>query len=164
MTSVRSRPPEVEPPRLGGQSELTLSVQNPVRATGVPTRSRVRKILQLILPPASEITVRFADVAEARELNSSYRGRDYATNILSFPYHRDAGSISGDLVLCPEIVEREAKAQNKTLAAHYTHLLVHGALHLQGWDHDNDLDANRMEEHERELLARLGVADPYAQA
>lgn len=164
MTSVRSRPPEVEASRPVELSQLTLSVQNPARATGVPTRSRVRKILQLILPSGSEITVRFSGVAEARQLNSSYRGRDYATNILSFPYHFDTDSVSGDLVLCPEVIEREAAAQNKTLAAHYTHLLVHGALHLQGWDHDNDLDANSMEQQERELLARLGVADPYTQA
>ena len=164
MTSVRSRPPELTSPGHTAPSGLVLSIQNPARATGVPTRSRVRKVLELILPSASEITVRFAGLAEARELNSTYRGRYYATNILSFPYHCDTDSVSGDLVLCPEVVEREAKAQNKMLAAHYTHLLVHGALHLQGWDHDNDVDASSMEQHERELLARLGVADPYAQA
>lgn len=152
------------PRRHAVPSGFVLSIQNPARAAGVPTRSRVRKILELILPSASEVTVRFADAAEARELNSTYRGRDYATNILSFPYHCDTDSVSGDLVLCPEVIEREAAAQNKALAAHYTHLLVHGALHLQGWDHANDLDANSMEQHERELLARLGIADPYMRA
>lgn len=141
--------------------QLSLSVQNPARASNLPTRERIRKILSAALTRPAEITVRFAPLAEAQRLNSSYRGRDYATNILSFVYQCDQDKVAGDLVLCPEIVEEEAQAQKKALAAHYAHLLVHGALHLQGWDHENDADAERMEAHERVLLAGLGIDDPY---
>lgn len=141
--------------------QLLLSVQNPARANNVPTRAQVRKLLTLALTRAAEITVRFASRAEAQALNRDYRGRDYATNILSFPYHVNDMSVSGDLVLCPEVVEREAQAQDKALATHYAHLLLHGVLHLQGWDHDNDIDAKSMEARECELLAQIGIADPY---
>ena len=94
-------------------------------------------------------------------LNREYRGKDHATNVLSFPY--ETGSLLlGDLVICPPVVAREASEQGKPLAAHYAHLTVHGMLHLQGWDHENDGDAQAMEEKEAKILAALGYPDPYA--
>lgn len=141
--------------------ELSLSVQNPARATNLPTRAQIRKILSSVLTRAAEITVRFAGIEEGRELNETYRGRDYATNILSFTYHCDDAMVAGDLVLCPDVVAQEARAQSKSLPDHYAHLLVHGALHLQGWDHEKPAEAKRMETYERKLLAQLGIADPY---
>ena len=108
-----------------------------------------------------EITIRLVDADEGQTLNNEYRGKDYATNVLSFPYDTEP-VVMGDLVICPSVVAREAAEQNKPLAAHYAHLTVHGMLHLQGWDHDNDDDADAMENEEKEILAALGYPDPYA--
>ena len=107
-----------------------------------------------------QITIRLVDVEEGRELNKEYRGKDYATNVLSFPYETEP-LVMGDLVICPAVVAQEAAEQNKPLAAHYAHMTVHGMLHLQGWDHENDDDAQDMENEERILLAALGYPDPY---
>ncbi len=109
-----------------------------------------------------EITIRLVDEDEGQALNREYRGKDYATNVLSFPYDSEP-RVVGDLVICPSVVAREAAAQNKALAAHYAHLTVHGMLHLQGWDHENDDDAQAMEDEERTILAALGFSDPYAE-
>ncbi len=109
-----------------------------------------------------EITIRLVDEDEGQALNREYRGKDYATNVLSFPYDSEP-RVVGDLVICPSVVAREAAAQNKALAAHYAHLTVHGMLHLQGWDHENDADAQAMEDEERTILAALGFSDPYAE-
>lgn len=109
-----------------------------------------------------EITIRLVDAEEGQALNKEYRSKDYATNVLSFPYETEP-VVMGDLVICPSVVAREASEQNKPLAAHYAHLTVHGMLHLQGWDHENDEDARQMEDEEREILAALGYADPYAE-
>jgi probable rRNA maturation factor len=117
----------------------------------------VRAALEL----PGEITVRVVGEAEGRSLNREYRGKDYATNVLSFPYESEP-LVMGDLVICPGVVAKEAAEQNKALDAHYAHLTVHGMLHLQGWDHDNDEDAQAMEDEEREILAALGYPDPYA--
>jgi len=107
-----------------------------------------------------QVTIRLVDAEEGQELNREYRGKDYATNVLSFPYETDP-IVMGDLVICPAVVAREALEQNKPLAAHYAHLTVHGMLHLQGWDHENDVDAQEMENQERIILAALGYPDPY---
>ncbi len=108
-----------------------------------------------------EITIRLVDPDEGQELNAEYRGKDYATNVLSFPYDTEP-VVVGDLVICPSVVAREAAEQNKPLAAHYAHLTVHGMLHLQGWDHEEDDAAQEMEDEERKILAALGYPDPYA--
>ena len=108
-----------------------------------------------------EITIRLVDADEGQALNNEYRGKDYATNVLSFPYEVEPVT-QGDLVICPSVVAREAAEQNKPLDAHYAHLTVHGMLHLQGLDHDNDDDAQAMEDEERKILAALGFPDPYA--
>ena len=110
----------------------------------------------------AEVTVRFVDDAEGRDLNRDYRGKDYATNVLSFPYE-SGERICGDLVLCQPVVEAEAREQAKTLEAHYAHMVVHGMLHLQGHDHETGKDdAERMEALERDILKTLGYPDPYA--
>jgi probable rRNA maturation factor len=112
----------------------------------------------------AEITVRIVGQEEGRSLNRDYRKKDYATNVLTFDYAQSP-VVSADLVLCADVVEREAKEQNKTLQAHYAHLIVHGALHAQGWDHEtSDADAREMEAYETEILAGLGFANPYEDA
>jgi len=112
------------------------------------------------LAGGGQITIRLVDADEGRVLNNDYRGKDYATNVLSFPYDTEP-MVTGDLVICPALVAREAAEQNKPLAAHYAHLTVHGMLHLQGRDHETDEDAQAMEDEEREILAALGYPDPY---
>ena len=141
--------------------ELTLSVQYPGGSRGAPTRPEVRRWVRASCPLPAEVAVRFVDREEGQQLNRDYRGKDYATNVLSFPYETGE-RICGDLVLCREVVEREAREQGKTAAAHYAHMVVHGMLHLQGHDHETShVDATRMEALEREILAALGYPDPY---
>lgn len=132
--------------------------------TDLPCRADIRRWARAALdidgPRGGQIVVRFVDEAEGRELNRAYRGKDYATNILSFPYEREP-LVCGDLVICVPVVAREAAEQRKTAQAHYAHLIVHGVLHLQGYDHEQSSDAQRMEDKERTLLAAFGFADPY---
>ena len=110
---------------------------------------------------SAEITVRVVDAEEGRELNQSYRGKDYATNVLTFDYAH-APAVMADLIICAPVVEQEAKEQGKTLEAHYAHLLVHGVLHAQGWDHEEDEEAQVMEELEAKILQGLGFESPYS--
>ena len=124
-------------------------------------RHRVARWIRAALAAPAEITVRIVDGAEGLALNLEFRGQDHATNVLTFPYATEP-LLSADLVLCAPVVEREAKAQGITLAAHYAHLLVHGTLHAQGFDHERAADAIRMETRETEILAGLGFADPYS--
>ena len=123
-------------------------------------RHRVSRWLRAALERDAEITVRIVGADEARQLNRDYRGRDYATNVLTFDYVREPVVVA-DLVLCAPVVEREAAAQRLPLHAHYAHLLVHGALHAQGWDHERDDDAAAMEAREATVLAALGFDNPY---
>ena len=119
-----------------------------------------RWIRAALAVPAAEITVRVVDDAEGLALNRAYRSQDHATNVLTFPYPGEP-VIAADLVLCAPVVEREAEAQGIALAAHYAHLVVHGTLHAQGFDHERAADAKRMEAREREILLALGFPDPY---
>jgi probable rRNA maturation factor len=135
-------------------------VQFAAQAAPLPTRAEVRKWVRAAHPGAAELTVRFVDAEEGRALNARYRGKDYATNVLTFPYAREP-LLSGDLVLCAPVVLREAAEQGKAAAAHFAHLVVHGMLHLQGHDHEKAAEARAMEQKEREILARLGYPDPY---
>lgn len=128
---------------------------------GVLPRHRVARWMRAALEAPAEIAVRIVDADEGRALNRDYRGKDYATNVLTFDYSREP-VVQADLVLCAPVVEREAHEQGKTIQAHYAHLLVHGTLHAQGYDHERARDARVMEARERAVLASLGFADPYA--
>ncbi|HRN75717.1 rRNA maturation RNase YbeY [Ottowia sp.] len=127
-------------------------------------RHRVARWLRATLGEqvqAAEITVRIVGDDEGRQLNRDFRARDYATNVLTFDYS-GAPLVAADLVLCAPVVAREAAEQGKPLADHYAHLLVHGALHAQGWEHEtSDEDAEAMEAHESAVLTGLGLPDPY---
>ena len=124
-------------------------------------RHAVARWIRHALAREAEITVRIVDRDEGRALNRDYRHKDYATNVLTFDYSREP-VVCADLVLCAPVVAQEAREQGKTLQAHYAHLLVHGTLHAQGWEHEtSEADAQAMEAHETALLARLGVANPY---
>ncbi len=123
-------------------------------------RHKVTRWIRHALASDAEITVRIVDADEGQALNRDYRHKDYATNVLTFDYTQEP-VVTADLVLCAPVVEREAREQNKGLEEHYAHLLVHGALHAQGWDHDDDEDAQVMELRESEIMARLGFDNPY---
>ena len=140
---------------------LRLSLQMPDgRHRAWLPRHRVARWVSLALPGPAEITVRIVDVAEARRLNREFRGKDYATNVLTFDYAREPAVVA-DIVLCTGVVEHEARTQGIPLGDHYAHLVLHGALHAAGHDHRHAREARRMERLEAELLARLGIADPY---
>lgn len=124
-------------------------------------RHKVARWIRHALQTDAEITVRIVDAEEGLALNRDYRKKDYATNVLTFDYTMEP-IVTADLVLCAPVVAQEAKEQGKTLQAHYAHLLVHGALHAQGWDHEtSEEDAQVMELRETEILARLGFDNPY---
>lgn len=130
-------------------NDLTLWVESAL----LPTTSR------------NEITIRIVDSAESHKLNLTYRGKDSPTNVLSFPFECPAEvelPLLGDLVICQQVVEKEAQEQNISLMDHYAHLIIHGVLHLQGFDHMNDQDAEVMEGLETQIMQRLGLPDPYA--
>lgn len=148
---------------------LDLSVQYACNRAGLPSRADFRRWLRAAEPGAARITVRLVDEEEGRQLNRDYRGKDYATNVLTFAYGEgedmplpEGLPLMGDLVLCRAVVEREAAAQGKPVEAHYAHLSVHGMLHLQGFDHEDEAEAEEMEAQERAILAGLGFDDPYA--
>ena len=141
---------------------LTLSLQfADKRHRDLLPRHKVARWLKAALESDAELTVRMVDVEEGQALNRDYRQKDYATNVLTFDYTQEP-VVMADLILCAPVIEREAQEQNKELVAHYAHMLVHGALHAQGWDHLEDDEAQAMEQREREILAALGFDDPYA--
>ena len=144
---------------------LNLSVQYACNQGGLPSRPQIRAWVRAALDVdekrGGQITIRFVEPEEGQSLNNDYREKDYATNVLSFPYEVEP-VVAGDLVICATVVEREAAEQEKTLEAHYTHLIVHGILHLQGYDHEiGENEALLMENKERTILAQLGFSDPY---
>jgi len=126
----------------------------------LPTRSQFRRWVKSTVEQQADITIRIVDAPESRALNHDYRGKDYATNVLTFVYD-EMNSLSADIVLCAEVVEQEARRQCKELLAHYAHLTVHGVLHAQGYDHVEDDDAAMMEQKEIAILERLGFINPY---
>ncbi|MDM0123449.1 rRNA maturation RNase YbeY [Variovorax arabinosiphilus] len=124
-------------------------------------RHRVTRWIRHALDIDGEITVRIVDAEEGQRLNREFRGKDYATNVLTFDYAQSP-IVMADLVLCAPVVAREAKENRKTLADHYAHLLVHGTLHAQGWDHEtSEADADEMEAYEIDILAEMGIRSPY---
>ena len=146
--------------------QLTLSLQfsqlsDPAPHRAALPRHKVARWLRHALDADGEFTVRIVDTEEGQTLNRDYRQKDYATNVLTFDYAQEP-VVMADLVLCAPVVAREAAEQGKTLQQHYAHLLVHGALHAQGWDHEtSEADAEAMEAREIEILAALGLPNPY---
>jgi probable rRNA maturation factor len=138
---------------------LSLQFADP-RHRAALRRADVARWIRAALAVPAEITVRIVDGDEGLALNRDFRGQDHATNVLTFPYG-DAPTLAADLVLCAPVVEAQAKAQALDLVAHYAHLIVHGTLHAQGFDHERAAEAKRMEARESEILVGLGFADPY---
>ncbi|CAG1003413.1 Endoribonuclease YbeY [Burkholderiales bacterium] len=159
-TSV-TRPPESRARAQGAAPRLSLAVQYAVARTGLPAAPTLRRWAAAALERDVRVTLRFVGLAEGRTLNALYRGKEHATNVLTFVYD-DAVPLAGDIVLCVPVLRREAREGGRTLSAHCAHLVVHGMLHLQGHDHATPRDAGRMEARETALLAGLGCADPYA--
>ena len=151
-----------------GPIHLDVAVNYAAPRAGVPAAVSFRKWVAAALKGRireADLAIRIVDEREGQALNRHYRGKDYATNVLSFPAELPEGGtlpLLGDLVICAPVVAREAAEQGKPVAAHYAHLTVHGVLHLLGWDHEHDKDAEAMEQLEREVLAELGLPDPYA--
>ena len=140
---------------------LALSLQQPDdRHRQVLARHKVARWIRAAIDAPAEVTVRIVDEAEGLALNRDYRAKAHATNVLTFDYAQEP-IVVADLVLCAPVVAREAREQGITLEAHYAHLLVHGALHAQGWDHQRTADARAMEARESELLMALGFTDPH---
>ncbi|HYP67904.1 MAG TPA: rRNA maturation RNase YbeY [Thiobacillaceae bacterium] len=180
MPSTRSKPPITKPKTTDGRQRLSLSVQYAHAAEPIPSRAQFRRWVNAALAPLApfrgrgvagegkrvSVTLRLVDNEEGRALNRDFRGKDYATNVLTFAYGEEANSaemsLSGDIILCAPVVKDEAKQQGKALLAHYAHLTVHGMLHLQGYDHETDQEAVIMEANETAILAKLGFSDPYA--
>jgi probable rRNA maturation factor len=148
-----------------GEHRLSLAVQYASAADGLPTRAQFRRWVKAALQRDVDMTLRIVGESEGRALNRDYRGRDYATNVLTFAYDevapRDPAPLQGDVVICAPVVVREAAAQHKDLLAHYAHLTIHATLHLQGYDHDSDGDAAAMETLETALMLKLHYPDPY---
>jgi probable rRNA maturation factor len=146
------------------QVDLQIASQ---QADNLPKQTDIEAWLDatiLLFQSDAELTVRIVDIAESQQLNSDYRGKDKPTNVLSFPFETPPEvelDLLGDLVICKQVVENEAQAQNKPINAHWAHMVVHGALHLLGYDHINDDDAEEMESLESEIIQKLGFDDPY---
>ena len=144
--------------------KLSLSVQYAdTRLQEILPRPLLRKTVQAALYFPAELTLRFVDAEEGRVLNRDYRGKDYATNVLTFAYteEEDAEVTQADIILCADVLETEAQEQKKSVVDHARHLIVHGVLHAQGYDHETDEEAEEMEGLEIQILAALGLANPY---
>ncbi|HGM9748081.1 TPA: rRNA maturation RNase YbeY [Proteus mirabilis] len=149
-------------------SEVILDLQVATENTqGLPSEAQFITWLKAVLPqfqPLSEVTIRIVDEAESHELNLTYRGKDRPTNVLSFPFEAPPEvelPLLGDLIICRQVVEKEADEQNKTVEEHWAHMVIHGCLHLLGYDHIEDDEAEEMEGLETEILQKLGYEDPY---
>ncbi|MDO9282204.1 MAG: rRNA maturation RNase YbeY [Methylotenera sp.] len=140
--------------------KLHASIQYASNQTNLPTARQFRQWAKATLRVDTEVTIRIVDEAEGRLLNNTYRGKDYATNVLTFPLTEEP-YLMGDIIICAPVVEVEANAQNKALHAHYAHLTVHGILHLHGYDHENEAQAELMEGIETAIVTKLGYPSPY---
>ena|SRR5690554_570384 len=151
-------------------SNLTVDLQVACQANNLPSTASFEAWVEATLAHVNhhgetELTIRLVDPDEGLELNQQYRGKDYATNVLSFPFESPIPlpvHLLGDLVICAAVVVDEASKQHKELTAHWAHMVVHGTLHLLGYDHIEDHEAEHMEQLEKDILAALGYADPYA--
>ncbi|WP_312241768.1 rRNA maturation RNase YbeY [Pantoea sp.] len=149
-------------------SDVILDLQQACEnSAGLPDEAAFRRWLEAAVTPfqpESEVTIRLVDEAESHELNLTYRSKDKPTNVLSFPFEAPPGielPLLGDLIICRQVVEQEAAEQGKTLEAHWAHMVVHGTLHLLGYDHIEDDEAEEMETIETEIMLALGYPDPY---
>lgn len=140
--------------------KLIITLQNASHETAVPSSSQFKRWAKASLRVDTEVTLRIVDEEEGRYLNREYRGKDYATNVLTFPL-TETPHLIGDIVLCAPVIREEAHAQNKSIEAHYAHLTVHGVLHLHGYDHVIEAQAALMEGIEVTILQKLGYANPY---
>ncbi|MFA0471976.1 rRNA maturation RNase YbeY [Vibrio sp. 10N.222.51.E8] len=144
--------------------DLQLAVEN---EQGLPTEQDIQLWLDKTIPQFqenAELTVRIVDTQESHQLNHEYRGKDKPTNVLSFPFEAPPGielDLLGDLIICRQVVEKEAEEQSKPLLAHWAHMVVHGSLHLLGYDHIEDDEAEEMESFETEIMQSMGFEDPY---
>ncbi|WP_373950049.1 rRNA maturation RNase YbeY [Vibrio pomeroyi] len=144
--------------------DLQIAVEN---EQGLPTKQDIQLWLDKTIPQFqenAELTVRIVDTDESHQLNHEYRGKDKPTNVLSFPFEAPPGielDLLGDLIICRQVVEKEAEEQNKPLLAHWAHMVVHGSLHLLGYDHIEDDEAEEMESLETEIMQAMGFEDPY---
>ena len=147
---------------------LDLDVQYPdARLESTITPELVERWVRATLLGPAELTIRFVDSAEGQTLNRDYRGKDYATNVLTFAYNEgeelaEDEPTQADIILCTDVLQREAEEQKKTVEEHAAHLVVHGVLHAQGYDHEHDEEAEEMEQFERDIMESLGYPDPYA--
>lgn len=139
--------------------QLKLSIQRATQRE-TPSRSQFLRWVKAVLNVDTEVTIRIVSANEGRALNAAYRGKDYATNVLTFPLTEEP-HLMGDIILCAPVVEKEAREQGKDLMAHYAHMTVHGILHLHGYDHETEAQAELMEALEVETLRKLGYANPY---
>jgi probable rRNA maturation factor len=144
-------------PTKSTRSKNRVSLQFAVPRSGLPGPRLLRRWASAATPKGLQVTLRIVGAVEGRHLNRTFRKNNRATNVLSFSYGKEAG----DVVLCHQVVEREARAQGKSVAAHYAHLVVHGVLHLRGYDHDARARAAKMEQREIRILRRLGFRNPY---
>jgi probable rRNA maturation factor len=144
---------------------IALAVQYTYGATAaLPTRAQIRRWVGAAAQMPLQVTVRFVSPHEARQLNRDFRGRDYATNVLTFPYSAPSAKVaSGDIAVCAAVIAKEAQSQKKAAHDHFAHIIMHGILHLQGYDHQGEDDAAEMEARERLLLRRFRIDDPYVQ-
>ena len=164
MPMMRQAPPQTK--QMNGKNKLSLSVQfADERLSDTITRPHIRRWVKAAQLAPAELTIRFVNEQEGRLLNHDYRGKVYATNVLTFSYnestHSDDDIVRADIVLCSDVVLREAKDQHRSVEHHVAHLIVHGVLHAQGYDHESDDEALEMENFETEILAKLGIPDPY---
>jgi probable rRNA maturation factor len=139
---------------------LNLAVQYASSQINLPAKTKFRQWAKAAVRVDTEVTIRIVDETEGRELNNTYRGKDYATNVLTFPLTEEP-HLMGDIIICAPVVAAEALAQNKSLEAHYAHLTVHGILHLHGYDHEIEAQAELMESIETAIVTKLGYANPY---
>jgi len=139
---------------------LNLAIQYASTLADLPNRTQFRKWAKAAARVDTEATIRIVDEAEGRELNKAYRGKDYATNVLTFPLTEEP-HLMGDIIICAPVVAAEALAQDKSLDSHYAHLTVHGILHLHGYDHEIEAQAELMESLETAIVTKLGYANPY---
>jgi probable rRNA maturation factor len=152
---------------MSAKNKLSLTVQYPdARLETVATKAKIRKWVQAALLGPAELTIRFVDAAEGQTLNRDYRAKDYATNVLTFAYNEGEElaadePVQADIILCTDVLQREAEEQKKTVEEHTAHLVVHGVLHAQGYDHEHEEEAGEMEDLERDILEALGFPNPY---